>query len=64
MCRSMRWTRSSARLAEPGTARLASATTVPVGATMRLAPSSVEVWWEPAWFACTHHWLLVSASAG
>ena len=30
----MRWTRSSARLGEPGTARLASATTVPVGATL------------------------------
>ena len=48
----------------PGTAVLASATTVPVGAMIRLAPSRVDVECEPAWLACTHHWLLVSADAG
>ena len=49
---------------DPGTARVASATTVPVGATIRLAPSSVVVPWAPHWFDWIHHWLLASASAG
>ena len=51
-CRSMRCTTSSAGLGRPGTAAAAAATTVPVGAMIRLAPSSVDVAWVPAWFAC------------
>ena len=46
-------------MARPGTAALACSTTVPVGAMMRLDPSSVDVECDPAWLACTHHWLLV-----
>ena len=50
--------------AQPGNVRLASATTVPVGAMIRLGPSRVECACVPAWLAWTHHWLFVSASAG
>ena len=48
----------------PGTARVASATTVPVGATILLAPSNVVEPWAPHWFDWIHHWLLANANAG